>query len=172
MSSLFDLTAEISRLEDWLDDCDERGVEFSHAQGNKISQFLDSLGEQRDSKLDGYAYLIRKLEHERDAADEEKRAWEAKKKSREARIKWLKENLRLHMEAVNQRKIETGKFRFSVCKNGGVSPLEIDDKALPGEFFYQPPAMPDSTLIRQRVEAGESIAGVKVLPKGTHVRIK
>lgn len=172
MSSLYELTSEIEQLERFLDDCEEQGIEFSQAKQNAILDFLDSLEGDRNQKLNGYAYLIRKLESERDAAIAELDAWRQKVASRRNKIDWLKHNLRLHMLAVGQRSIETGKFKFSVCKNGGMPPIAIDESKLPEDLLIQPPPEPNGEAIRMRLAKGENIPGVTILPKGEHVRVK
>lgn len=170
--TLYEITESIQWIEDYLDEAEENGEQFSEDKQHKILNFLDDIESSRDSKLDGYAYLVRKLESEANTAAEEYERWRAKAESRKRRVDWLKHVLRLHMQAVGQRKVATGKFTFSLCKNGGREPLDIQVGELPEDYLKYLDPVPDGEKIRNHLSDGVEIPGVKVLPRGEHVRVR
>jgi hypothetical protein len=57
----------------------------------------------------------------------------------------------------------------AIQNNGGVVPLKIDEKELPGAFF-KIVRTPDTDEIRHWLKIGIAIPGVAEEPRGTHVR--
>lgn len=171
MSTLFELTDEILELENWLDRCDDEGIEFDATKDDAVWHYLQCKEDERDSKLDGYASLVRKLSGELEIAERESAEWKAKAESRKRKIYWLKQSLLEHMSAVGQKKIDTGRHKFSVCKNGGYEPLDIAKHKLPEEYWVQPDPVVDNDKIRQELKSGGKVEGCRLLPRGSHVRI-
>lgn len=172
MRPLFEINQELVWLEERLEADDEAGVEYSDELIQKISQHLDDLGAERDRKLDGYAVVIKQLDAEHKIAQEQYKEWRKKAEQREKRKAFLLNALKMHLEAVGQEKVKTGRFSFSVCSNGGVAPLRVDEDFLSDEFFYQPPRVPDNGKIRDALDRGESVPGAKYDERGKHVRIR
>lgn len=75
------------------------------------------------------------------------------------------------MNALGKTKIKTEKFTFSVSKNGGSQPIDVDAELLP-DNYKKVIVEPDKELIRKAIESGIDIPGVKVLERGTHLTIK
>lgn len=170
--TLYEITDSIQWIEEYLDEAEESGDQFSEEKQEKILRFLDGIESERNEKLDGYAYLIRKMDSESLAAAEEYERWRAKAENRKKRSTWLKQVLWMHMNAVGQRKVETGRFTFSVCKNGGREPLDIRVSELPEDYLRYLDPVPDGDKIRDHLKDGVEIPGVTVLPRGEHVRVR
>ncbi len=134
---------------------------------------LDKLLADIDQKADNYAALIRSLELR---ATARRAALEGLKKlisSDERSADFLTERLKMAMEKLGRKKMETERFRITVANNGGKVPLEIYDETLiPDKFMIPQPAKIDNDGIRQAIEAGEDIPGAKLGQRGTSLRIK
>lgn len=166
MKSLYHLTSDIEQLERYIE-----SDEFNENDTQWVSDYLDSLEENRDEKLDSYAYLIRRLEAERDTAKLEAAEWQVKEQQRQNRINWLKRNLQEHMLIVGQSKIKTNKFAFSICKNGGMAPMQVDESLLPDEYWREI-REPNNSEVRRALESGSEVPGAKLLERGQHLRIR
>jgi hypothetical protein len=168
MKTLFELTEEFVDLEyrlDALDDSDEAGLQ-------ELLDWMQSLGNQRQEKIDAYGWLIRKLESEAVAAKAIAAEFQSKARSRESRIDLLKDMIRTHMLTVGERKLLGHKFTVALQKNGGALPVEIvDEEAIPVEFCEMK-KVPVKTLIREAIEAGGSVPGAYLAERGESVRIK
>ena len=172
---LWELTAEISRLNDVLEEAEGDLSKLGESEA-AVAAWLDALADEQAAKLDGYVMLIRKLEAEADAAKAEEAEWAAKRRAREARAAYLTARLKGHLEKTNQPKVTTAIGRLiSVVKNGGAVPMAIkpgtDPAALPEEFVRYVPEL-DRAAVRAALEAGRELDFAELLPRGTGLRIK
>lgn len=169
--SLYELTQEQLTMDDRLDDILENVPE--HMQAELLQEFFDETLKREgtmNQKLDGYAYLIRRLESEADAAEIERELWAAKAKSRRTKVTWLKSMLKYFLEVTKQISYATGKFKIRLQNNGGVVPVQITG-VVPVEYMRQPPPVPDIEKIRYALEAGIDVPGAMLGERGKHVRI-
>lgn len=171
--SLWELTQEQLAVDDRLDDILENCPE--HEQQKALAEFFSDVLEQQGlvgTKLDGYAYLIKKLDSEAKAAAVERDFWAARAKSRERKVEWLKAMIKFYLESTGQDRIESPKFKFRLQNNGGVIPVKIlDESAIPGDYLRYPPPVPDYELIRETLQSGGSVDGAELGERGRHVRI-
>lgn len=166
--SLFEITEEMRWLDEIID-----GDEWQERElGDKITEHLNQVEGERDAKLDGYAWLIRRLEHEAEVAEDEVNRWRQKSLQRYNKIKLLKDRLKDHLEAVGQKKVSTDHFTFTVCTNGGMAPIEINEDLVPIEYYVNPPPVIDFKKLRADVESGVDVDGAQLKERGKHLRIK
>lgn len=97
-----------------------------------------------------------------------------KLQSRQKGFKKLKDGLKKVLtEAVkstDQKVVETDKFIFRLCDNGGVQPMEIDGEV---PDAYQKIVMePDKKKIRAALDAGEELGFAHFKERGKHLRIE
>jgi hypothetical protein len=85
----------------------------------------------------------------------------------------LKERLKEAMEATGKLKLDTPRFKLSVAGNGGKQPLEVavEPTALPQEF-QAVEVRANKDAIRAALEAGVTVPGCTLLPRGTGLRIR
>jgi len=81
--------------------------------------------------------------------------------------RWLMEL----MQRRGTKKLETLRFRLSVCGNGGKQPIDITGE-VPEDFMYTPDPEVDNEHVRKALESGEQLPFAQLLPRGTHLRIK
>jgi hypothetical protein len=84
----------------------------------------------------------------------------------------LKEGLKAAMEQTGKLKLETPRFKLSVAGNGGKQSLEIDDPSALDPAFQRIVREPDKDVIRSALDSGIEIAGCRLLPRGTSLRIR
>jgi hypothetical protein len=95
-----------------------------------VDQWLESLGEERDAKLNGYARRIQTLEAAAEAKKAEERRLAAQRKQDESRADWLKGRLLAYVQRAGMQirgkethQVETTLFRFVETLNGGKQAL-------------------------------------------------
>ncbi|WP_340106915.1 siphovirus Gp157 family protein [Rhodohalobacter sp. 8-1] len=139
----------------------------------EIDQWLDEYQAKEEDKIDAYCYLIQKFE---EIATEAKRLAD-RSSSYNKKAKNLKDRLKLYLESRGKEKIESPRFTISVCRNGGQLPIRLHEdvtvERLP-EQFVQVHRDPDLNTLRDAIVSGDEQAMrfAKILPRGTHLRIK
>lgn len=132
-----------------------------------ITAFLESAGAE---KLEQYCKLIRSMDREAKAIREEEKDLAAKRRARENAIERMKGGLQMLLETAGQTKVAAGVFTVALQDNPAA--LTIDEGAeIPAELMVVPDPVPNSSLIKERLEAGEEIPGCR-LTRGRHVRIR
>ena len=169
--TLYSISEDLAALEELLI---ETGGEVSAGVAEAaIDSWFEELGARRDAKVDSYCALIRNLE-----ARATSRKAEAARLSDRARIdtnaiERLKSRLLFFFDKHSMRSLETARFRISAQANGGVQPLAITQPAesLPDEFV-ELRREPLKGLIREMLEAGETLPFAELLPRGRSIRIR
>jgi hypothetical protein len=140
---------------------------------DEIDEWLQEYQAKEDQKVDAYCYLIQKFES---IAAEAKRLAE-RAASYNSKVRSLKDRLKIYMELRGRDRIETPRFTVSVCGNGGLQPIELNDdvsvERLP-EQFVRTHQEPDMNSLRDAILSGdeEAMRFASVQPRGTHLRIK
>lgn len=90
-----------------------------------------------------------------------------------SRANGLKEYLKDSMIMTDNTKIKTDLFTLSVCKNGGKTPIDIDDENVPQEYKQEVVTYKvDSNKIREQLDEGQCLSFARFRERGTHLRIK
>jgi predicted transcriptional regulator len=159
--TLYELTEEARELQDMIEEYPPE----------TFSDTIESLQLMIEDKADSYAAVNQNITNEIAALKAEEERLSARRKSLESNQKRLKDAIKNAMEILGQNKIKTEKFTFSVSKNGGSQPIEVDAELLP-DNYKKVIVEPDKELISKASESGIDIPGVKVLERGTHLTIK
>lgn len=173
MTTLLEISEEMLAFQAILDEhLEGTGGEITPETIAIIDTWFSDIDQVKEEKLENYGKLIRQCELLAAARKEE-----AERLLRGARVKEnlarkLKDRLLYFMAVVGESKIETPLFRFSVCKNGGKTPVEFtgDVENLPAGY-QKVTVSPDMDSIRAALEAGREIKDARLLPRGTHLRI-
>jgi Siphovirus Gp157 len=166
--SLFQISDDIQYMNAVLDDLDDS------QQQQLISEWLETLAEERDRKLDNYATLIAELEARAEIRKKEAKRLNDLAAADENRAKLLKDRLKLFFETHHLKKIETDRFRLSMVKHGGKTPLILDESVVASQLperFQKVNIKPDTEAIRQALEAGEELDFAKLGERGASIRI-
>lgn len=138
-----------------------------------LDQWLNEYEAMEAEKVDAYCYIIQKFEEI---------ATEAKRLSERSRVysnkaKTLKDRLKYYLESRGRDKLETSRFTIRVSQNGGQLPIILNEgisvESLPEQFIKRFEE-PDLSLLREAILGGdnEAMRFARILPRGTHLRIK
>jgi len=177
MSSLFEISDAILHLNDQLDNLDDEDLDDEALA--TIQEFLAGLLKetinQRDHKLDNYGALIREIKLRASVRKQEAERLIKLSRFDENRANRLEECLFKFLAAHNLKKLDTTRFRFSVCVNGGKLPLVLDEELEPDDFpeeYTYPVTVVDKVAIREALEAGKELTFAKLGERGSHLRIR
>lgn len=173
--SLFDLSASSAIMKFWLETeakTDDAG-EMTGEIDTTIDDLLKELEGSIEAKVENYCWLIREIEGRAAIRLLESKRIKALATTNENLVKSLKERLKFFFEAQSIQKLECKTFKVSIANNGGVQPLQVDLPAdqLPVQF-QKITIEADNASIRKALEMGTEIEGVKLLQRGTSLRIK
>lgn len=132
---------------------------------------LEGLTGVIESKMDDYAAVMTHLKGRTDLIQQEIDRLQAMKQSIENHEKRMKAHLLMVMrDTLHQTKIQTDLHTFSICKNGGKQPMEIDGE-VPDNYkrvVYET----DTEKIRTALENGEELPFAHLKERGEHLRVK
>ena len=173
--SLFDLSASSAIMKFWLETeakTDDAG-EMTGEIDTTIDDLLKELEGSIEAKIENYCWLIREIEGRAAIRLLESKRIKALATTNENLVKSLKERLKFFFESQAILKLECKTFKVSIANNGGVQPLQVDLPAdqLPPQF-QKVTIEADNASIRKALEMGTEIEGVKLLQRGTSLRIK
>ena len=138
-----------------------------------LDQWLNEYEAKEAEKADAYCYLIQKFEEI---------AAEAKRLADRSHIygnkaKTLKDRLKYYLESRGRDKLETQRFTITVSQNGGQLPIILNEgitvDTLP-DAFIRKYEEPDMSALRDAILSGDdqALKFARILPRGTHLRIK
>lgn len=167
--NLYEITTEMQSI---LDAMLDGGVDSPEAM-NALTEHLSGLDSVLESKADAYAGIIAELTARADARTKEAQRIRTLATADQALADRLKERLKEAMERTGKTRLETARFRMAVAGNGGKQPMivNVDPLDLPPELIFTT-VSPDKDAIRAVLEAGGTVEGCALLPRGTSLRIK
>jgi hypothetical protein len=125
-------------------------------------------------KVDGYVALIRERTLRAAARKQAMERLAKRVRADENAARRLKNRLHWFMKNRGLDKIETKRYRVALCANGGKLPLEVSvgPEELPEESQHAVTTVTvDHKALRQALDAGREVPGVKLGECGTHLRI-
>ena len=167
--TLFSIGDDLETLNDLLD-----GAGDDTEQINLINDWFSTLGEERDRKLDNYASLISEMQGRAAIRKVEAQRLIELSTSDELRAKQMKDRLKIFFEQHDIRKIDTQRYRLSLCNNSS-RPLVVDPNIattdLP-EKYQKVSIEANTTTIREDLKAGVELPFARLGDAGKHIRIK
>lgn len=162
--NLYEVTDEFFRLQE--------KAESGELDGSMLID-LENAETKFEEKAEGYAKIIRNLEAQGEAIKSEEKRLAESRRTIEASVKRLKENLEGAMKATGKRKFEKGIFKFSIQKNGGKIPIIVDvpTEELADEFVIVS-EKPDLEAIRKYIEETGDVTQFHFGERGESLRIK
>ncbi|MFW3529770.1 siphovirus Gp157 family protein [Staphylococcus caprae] len=152
MSNLFDLSTNYQQVYNLISEQEDEEV---------LKDTLASINDALEDKADGYVAVIKSLDADNNAIDEEIKRLRQRKTSNQNGIKRLKETLQQVMEETGKEKFKTALNSYSIAKN---SPsLDVQDYSLiPKEYWVsQAPTLNKKDLLKD-IKAGTEIKGVEL----------
>ena len=166
--SLYAITTEMQGI---LDAVLDGGIDSPEAQ-DALNEHLAGLDTALESKAESYAGFIKELEMRAESRGKEASRIRALAAADDALATRLKEGLKAAMEQTGRLKMELPNFKLSIASNGGKQSLEIDDPSALDPAFQRIVREPDKDVIRSALDSGIEIAGCRLLPRGTSLRIR
>lgn len=162
MSTLHEITGQYLELYEMMESADELEMKI-------IADTLDGMDGELEEKADGYAKIMAELDAEAVKFEKEADRLAARAEQLHNRSKILKDRLKAAMILCDRRKFKTDFYSFAICKNGGVAPMEVDATAVPDDYMKK---IPDTSKIREALNAGEILPFAELKDRGEHLRIK
>lgn len=169
--SLWKIEEDLTVLEDLLEECEG---DITQCEAT-IDAWFAELTTEAASKLDGYAGYIQEL-----LARAEDRKEESERLAHRAKVDanlagYLKDRMLEFFIARGWPKLETKRYKLTVCNNGGKIPLKVLVPAheLPERFRQQRIEYVARTdEITKALESGEELPFAALGERGKHIRIK
>jgi hypothetical protein len=167
--SLYAIQNEISDIIDALLEGGQTEADANAA----LEEHLAGLDAALEDRAEAYASVIQELALRAKARKDEAARIRALAEADEAVADRLKKRLKEAMETTGKQVIDTPRFKLSVAGNGGKQPLVIETPVddLPAEFKVVRHE-PNKDAIRAALEAGTTVPGCTLLPRGTSLRIR
>lgn len=163
METLRELTEDMYCLMEYADSTDPDDQQV-------FQDTLDGLIAMIEQKADGYCTVMDQIKANIAAHDLEIKRLTARKNAMEANIKRMKELLLEAMVAMDEKKIMTGLYTITRCKNGGKQPMEITGE-VPDNYkriVYET----DTDKIREDLEQGKELSFAQLKERGEHIMVK
>ncbi len=125
-----------------------------------------------DERADAYAAVISEALGRASVRRSEARRMSDLVAADESLATRLKQRLMEAMQAAGKPRIDTPRFRLSVCGNGGLQSVTIDDPDMLPTEMTKIVRSPDTDRIRDALERGEAVHGCALVERGSHLRIK
>lgn len=152
MASLFDLSTDYQQLYDLIAEQEDEQI---------LKDTLASINDAIEDKADGYVAVIKTLESDNKAIDEEIKRLRQRKTSNQNGVKRLKESLQEVMEQTGKEKFKTALNTYSIANNP--PSLDITDESLiPKQYYIEQQPKLDKKELLKVVKDGLEIKGVEL----------
>lgn len=128
MSALYEISNGMKMLLDALED--------GELELEDIADTVESLELEMADKVEQCCFVLRNMEAEMKACEEEEKRFKERKQVLANKIERFKGYILTSMQAAEMTKIDAGRFKVSRRNSGGVAPLKLlcEVKDLPEEF--------------------------------------
>lgn len=164
MSTLYELTNDWLMLMEMAEDPD--------IEEDVFMDTLEGIEGEIEIKADGYAKVIRQLEHDAEACGAEAKRFTEKKKFIKNKIDRMKKSLQGAMELIGKTKFKTELFSFNVQNNPSSVAVEVDIDKIPERYLKPVEPKVDKELMKKDLKAGIDLDGVAHLVQTRGLRIK
>lgn len=163
MATLYDITGRMLALVAMADDED--------IEPEVLKDTLEGIEGEYDDKIEGYCKMIKNLEADMKAFDEEAKRLKAKKEKLAKNIERMKQTMFESLKLMNKTSAGGKVLKASIQKNGGVLPIVFDADAVPFEF-QKVKVEPNNEAIREALDAGVKLDFAHYGERGESLRIK
>lgn len=152
MSTLFNLTDDYKQVYDLIA---EQGDEQT------LTDTLASINDALEDKADGYVAVIKTLEGDNKAIDDEIKRLQQRKTTNKNGIDRLKESLKEAMETTGKTKFKTALNSYTIANNPPSKDV-VDEKLIPKDYWVSQAPKINSKLLLDDLKAGKEIPGVEL----------
>lgn len=126
-----------------------------------ITAALENIGGALEEKLENVAKLVRNLEAEAKAYEEEEKRLRAQKQAAKNRVESIKRYVKESLEEIGRDKVEAGIFKWSL--QNGPGRVEITDETKIPEEFFVTEIKPLKSEIKKAIEEGIITEGAEIV---------
>jgi hypothetical protein len=140
----------------------------------ELEERLQAIESRLPDHIDDLAEIIRALHAYSEECNQEAKRLSARGRSWENKAVWLKGRILSTMLAIGEQKIKTARNTVSVCKNGGLLPLQLPERVelIPDDYVTSRTIIePDKEKIRKELEAGKELEFARLGERGVHLKI-
>ncbi|MGS0657086.1 siphovirus Gp157 family protein [Staphylococcus arlettae] len=152
MSTLFNLTDDYKQVYDLIAEQGDEQV---------LNDTLSSINDALEDKADGYVAVIKTLEGDNKAIDDEIKRLQQRKTTNKNGIDRLKESLKEAMETTGKTKFKTALNSYTIASNAPSKDI-TDLKLIPDEYWVSQAPKINSKLLLDDLKAGKEIPGVEL----------
>ncbi|GAA6817899.1 hypothetical protein HpBTM60_04730 [Helicobacter pylori] len=152
MTTLFNLTDKYKQVYDLIA---EQGDEQA------LNDTLASIKDALEDKADGYVAIIKTLEGDNKAIDDEIKRLQQRKTTNKNGIDRLKESLKEAMETTGKTKFKTALNSYTIANNPPSKDV-IDEKLIPKDYWVSQAPKINSKLLLDDLKAGKEIPGAEL----------
>ncbi|MDW4380489.1 siphovirus Gp157 family protein [Staphylococcus saprophyticus] len=152
MSTLFNLTDDYKQVYDLIA---EQGDEQT------LTDTLASINDALEDKADGYVAVIKMLEGDNKAIDDEIKRLQQRKTTNKNGIDRLKKSLKEAMETTGKTKFKTALNSYTIANNPPSKDV-VDEKLIPKDYWVSQAPKINSKLLLDDLKAGKEIPGVEL----------
>ncbi|WP_213482819.1 siphovirus Gp157 family protein [Staphylococcus epidermidis] len=152
MSNLFELKDSYKQVYDLIAEQEDEQI---------LKDTLASINDAIEEKADGYVAVIKSLEADNNAIDEEIKRLRQRKTSNQNGVKRLKESLQEVMEQTGKEKFKTSLNSYSIANNP--PSLDVKDESLiPKQYYIEQQPKLDKKELLKAVKGGLELKGVEL----------
>ncbi|MGX0021466.1 Mg2+ and Co2+ transporter CorA [Staphylococcus hominis] len=153
MPSLFDLSTDYQQLYDLIAEQEDEQI---------LKDTLASINDAIEDKADGYVAVIKTLEGDNKAIDEEIKRLRQRKTSNQNGVKRLKESLQEVMEQTGKEKFKTALNSYSIANNPPSIEV-INESLIPKSYWVEQAPKLNKKEILSDIKNGVEIKGAEVV---------
>lgn len=153
MASLFDLSTDYQQLYDLIAEQEDEQI---------LKDTLASINDAIEDKADGYVAVIKTLEGDNKAIDEEIKRLRQRKTSNQNGVKRLKESLQEVMEQTGKEKFKTALNSYSIANNPPSIEV-VNENLIPKSYWVERAPKLNKKEILSDIKKGVEIKGAEVV---------
>ncbi|MDG0821135.1 siphovirus Gp157 family protein, partial [Staphylococcus equorum] len=126
-----------------------------------LNDTLESINDALEDKADGYVSVIKSLESDNKAIDDEIKRLQQRKTTNKNGIDRLKESLKVYMEATGKTKFKTTLNSYNI-QNNPPSLNVIEEKHIPSDFWLSQAPKLDKKALLKHIKENDDVDGVEI----------
>ena len=165
MSNIYELTQDFLTIQEMMED--------PELDPQTLTDTMEAVEGELEIKAESYAKIMKNLEGDIEALENEIRRLTSRKKAIEENIKRMKAALQGMMEVTGKTKFKTDLFSFGIQKNTPSVVIDVEDVYdIPEDYLkYKAPEI-NKTAIREAIQQGENLEGIAHLETKNSLRIR
>lgn len=152
MSTLFNLTDNYKQVYDLIVEQGDEQI---------LNDTLESINDALEDKADGYVSVVKSLESDNKAIDEEIKRLQQRKTTNKNGIDRLKESLKASMESTGKTKFKTALNSYNI-QNNPPSLNVIEEKHIPSDFWLSQAPKLDKKALLKHIKENDDVDGVEI----------